>query len=478
MIAWSFGKTTGSWPLGTWVGTGLGLVALHIVILGLSPYFGYGCRPDPEHYFLLVGTQVLAGAVYLLAVCRCRGSGESSLLLWILLVGLILRGLMLFSTPILEDDFYRYLWDGGVVAQGYNPYTLAPEAVVELPRGGNPVPEALRQLAASSGPVISRINHPHLTTIYPPLAQGAFALAHWLAPWSLTTWRLVLLVADVASLSLLAVILRTLHLPLAWLAMYWWNPLLVKEVLNAGHLDVLMLPFVLGSVWLTLRGWTVAALLSLAGAVGIKIWPLILLPLLARPLFADLRRLGLGLGVFLLALGVIFWPLSTVGWQENSGLLAYGSRWEMNDSLFRLITWGAAAVLRVVGLEPDGGPRLARYVVLALLSAILLWLIRRPWRYGLDLCQRCLWTLAALFLFSPTQFPWYYVGLIPFLAIRPRLSLLLLTALLPIYYLRYFFLAQGQGWIFDNSIVWLQFLPVWILLGWEWWSNRSIVEEN
>lgn len=474
----SSGKTAGRWPLRTWIGTGLGLVALQVVLLWLSPYFGYGSRPDPEHYFLLVGTQVLAGAVYLLAVCRFQGSGKSSLLLWILLVGIILRGLMMFSTPILEDDFYRYLWDGGVVAQGYNPYVLAPEAVVGSPGGDSPVPEALRGLAASSGPIISRINHPYLTTIYPPLAQAAFALAHWLAPWSLTAWRLVLLVADAASLILLASILRTLHLPLAWLAMYWWNPLLVKEVLNAGHLDVLMLPFVLGSVRLTLRGWTVAALLTLAGAIGVKIWPLILLPLLARPLFDNLRRLGLGLGVFLLALGVIFWPMYTVGGQENSGLLAYGSRWEMNDSLFRLISWGAASVFRVVGLEPDWGPRLARYVVLALLMAYLLWLIKKPLVDSLDLCCKCLYAAAALFLLSPTQFPWYYVGLIPFLAIRPRLSLLLLTALLPIYYLRYYFLAQGQGWFFDNRIVWLQFLPVWLLLGWEWWSQRSLVEEN
>ena len=125
-----------------------------------------------------------------------------------------------------------------------------------------------------------------------------------------------------------------------------------------------------------------------------------------------------------------------------------------------------------------GGPRLARWLFMALLAALLLWLARKPITDGLDLCQRCLWALAALFLLSPAQFPWYYVGLIPFLAIRPRTSLLLLTVLLPLYYWRYLFLARGQVAVFDYGIVWLEFVPVWMLLAWEWWSSRRVPERS
>jgi alpha-1,6-mannosyltransferase len=468
----------GRWPSRAWIVAGLVLVGLHLILLGLSPHLGYGAQPGPAVYFVLVGVEVVAGAVYLLRVCRSPGSSARSVLVWILLVGAALRVLMLFSTPILEDDFYRYLWDGAVVARGYNPYVYAPQTFLGPPGATEPPPEALRQLAAASGEVLGRINHPHLTTIYPPLAQGAFALAHWLAPFSLTAWRLVLLMGDAAALVLLALILRTLSLPWSLLAIYWWNPLLVKEVLNAGHLDVLILPFVLGSVLLTLSGWLVAALLPLAGAIGIKIWPLILLPLIMRPLTGHPWRLGLGLGLFVLTLGLIFFPMYPAAGGEHSGLLAYGSRWEMNDALFKLITWGASAVLQGVGLPAEAGPRLARWLVMALLAALLLWLVRKPFTDGLDLCQRCLWALAALFLLSPAQFPWYYVGLIPFLAIRARTSLLLLTALLPLYYLRYLFLARGQPEIFDYGLVWLEFVPVWILLAWEWWSSRRVPERS
>ena len=43
-------------------------------------------------------------------------------------------------------------------------------------------------------------------------------------------------------------------------------------------------------------------------------------------------------------------------------------------------------------------------------------LLRKKIDDGADLCNRCLLLMAAVFLLSPTQFPWYYIWLIPFLA--------------------------------------------------------------
>ena len=87
--------------------------------------------------------------------------------------------------------------------------------------------------------------------------------------------------------------------------------------------------------------------------------------------------------------------------------------------------------------------------------------------------RRFLWPIAALYLFSPTQFPWYSLWILPFLAIQPQRSLLLLTALLPLYYLRYFFAARGLVEVHDMGIVWLEFVPVWCLLIWEGYRGRK-----
>jgi hypothetical protein len=73
-----------------------------------------------------------------------------------------------------------------------------------------------------------------------------------------------------------------------------------------------------------------------------------------------------------------------------------------------------------------------------------------------------------LFLLSPTQFPWYYVWLIPFLAWRPNKALILYSALLPIYYLRPVLEHVGRARFFDEVLVWVEHGPVILLLVYQW----------
>ncbi|MGD8779206.1 MAG: hypothetical protein PVH88_09635 [Ignavibacteria bacterium] len=44
----------------------------------------------------------------------------------IIIFGLVVRIILTPTFPVLEDDFYRYLWDGAVTANGINPYEHAP----------------------------------------------------------------------------------------------------------------------------------------------------------------------------------------------------------------------------------------------------------------------------------------------------------------------------------------------------------------
>jgi hypothetical protein len=105
-------------------------------------------------------------------------------------------------------------------------------------------------------------------------------------------------------------------------------------------------------------------------------------------------------------------------------------------------------------------------------AAWISWLARKKSNEPAELFERCLLAVAAVFLLSPTQYPWYYTWMIPFLAIRPRTSLLLLTATLPLYYLRFYFDARGKAGIFDYGIVWLEYVPVWCMIIAEWHKKR------
>jgi hypothetical protein len=384
------------------------------------------------------------------------------MLVGILVIGALFRIGTLPSTPILEDDFYRYLWDGALTANGINPYIYAPGDISNNPA----VPSRLKRLAEESSPVAERINHPRLRTIYPPVAQAAFFLAYRLAPWSMLAWRGVLLFFDIITVLLLMMLLQVLNLPRLWVSIYWWNPLLIKEVFNSGHMDVIVLPFVLGALLFAIYKKPFWAVGSLALALGAKIWPIVLLPVLIRPLLGDVKRLVKVCSLFGLILVGVFYPILICPFDPNSGFIAYGQRWEMNDALFMLLGWLAEF------LAPANSQAVARIFFLIILAAWIIGLTYRRPDDPVELCRRSLLIVAVLFLFSPAQFPWYYTWILPLLAIQPRLSLLLLTVTLPLYYLRFFFDTRQNADIFDYGIVWLEYIPVCCLLFREWFLNR------
>ena len=104
----------------------------------------------------------------------------------------LFRLLLLDTAPSLSDDIYRYLWDARVQAAGGNPYAHAPDAA--------PL-EGLRDEDWS------RINHPELVTVYPPVAQWFFLAAHLVWP-GVTGLKAALVLCD---LLLIAVLWRLLR---------------------------------------------------------------------------------------------------------------------------------------------------------------------------------------------------------------------------------------------------------------------------
>ena len=109
-----------------------------------------------------------------------------------------------WSAPLAPgDDYERYIWDGAVTAAGINPYRHSPQEA----REAGPDDPALAALGRDGRGVLGRINHAHLRTIYPPVAQGLFAAAHLLALFRVAGLRIVLLAMDIAACMALAALL-------------------------------------------------------------------------------------------------------------------------------------------------------------------------------------------------------------------------------------------------------------------------------
>lgn len=461
-----------------WIALGamLGAAALALALLSHRYWAGVPLFDMPSIGFSVLYTSVCLAFLLilplLLASVRTPLGASKQLLVFMLAIGFLFRLVLMGSQPAFEDDWYRYLWDGAVSAHGYNPYAVSPDDAQ-----GEPYHYTLQPLARQSGIVIERINYSDLRTVYPPVAQAAFALAYFIEPWSLTAWRTVLLVAELASVALLLMLLSAAGRPLIWAALYWWNPLVIKEVINSAHMEGIVTPLVLGALLLLVRQRPVAATGVLGLAAGAKLWPVMLLPLVLRPLIEKPARLAAALLLFAALLALWAWPVLAGGLDETSGFVAFAQRWRTNSAHFPLIESIVAAVLPVVGLDHVAAGSVARAMLAAAAGLAAVGLALRPIGGAGDVMTRAGLVTGILFLLSPAQFPWYAIWMIPYLCVRPRLGLLLAGALVPIYYAAFYFIARDTHAVFRESVVWLIWIPVWITLAAEalysWRRARS-----
>lgn len=290
---------------------------------------------------------------------------------------------------LLDDDVWRYLWDGHVVSQGGNPYRTAPN----LAASDRFV--AHDEHAALWNTVRSRVNHAELPTIYPPVAQLVFLAAHAVAPGSIIALKLVLIGCDLFGIVLLIGCLRLLQRPLSDAVLYAWNPLVILMFAGAAHIDGVMITLLLLAMYFVLAGSRRAAGAALALSTLAKLSPIVLWPLFVRRLGAAGTSLLLATTVAVIA------PFSFL---SGSGLQTFGvfaSTWDFNSATFTILRHAA----RGFTSDPD---RLARMISGAILLCVVVWLARRDWNSDVTtFADTAMNVLGALLILSPTAMPWY-----------------------------------------------------------------------
>lgn len=465
---------------------GLLLLLVWVGLHGLSGAFIYGQghpqRPIPLLVGLLLAASLLYGAAVLLVLKR----PHTVRLSMVVLFALLFRAVAFTANVIQEDDFYRYIWDGQVMLQGVNPYRYAPAQVAGAmadPARHDKTDPQLERLAAllhALGParvpatLFSRVNHPGVPTVYPPVAQGVFAFVQRFTPWSLQGLRVAMLFFDGACMLLIVLLLRHLSLPVERVLIYAWSPLVVKEFINSAHMDVIAMAAVLLTALLTLKRWWAASGAGLAVAVAAKYYPLLILPVLLRHWWlAGRRALVTGLAAFGVTLTLCALPFLDQHVSILQGLRRYAGDWSLNSGLFSALY---EAGVRLTG--PQHAYPLARVaLVLGLVAtlAVVLWRSRSRAR-AVDLPTMFAAAMGVAFLFSPVQVPWYLAWVIPWLCLRPSISWLVLTGLIQLYYLGFYVeyhLAEPfvtRGWY---AIQAAEYLPIVGLFGWQLYRRYS-----
>jgi alpha-1,6-mannosyltransferase len=373
---------------------GLASIIPYLIAVGLQDL-----RENTVEFLIVYGVAFLfyTGATALALTAQRTSRSE---LIAIFAFAVIIQGLLVFTRPTLSDDMYRYVWDGRVQAQGISPYQYPPKA-----------PE-LAYLRDTE--IYPSINRKPAVTIYPPAAEAAYALLWRIWPDNIHWFQIASASGGLLAGVLLVGLLRDLGRHASRVIIYLWSPLLAFETAHAAHLDGLVLPFMVGAWWARVREHDGLAGILLGIATAMKLYPILLLPVLWRSRHRKGRwRMPLAFGM---TVALCYLPYTLASGTQVLGFLPKYFRETFNVS--PLIS-NLDKFLTRLGMDTPNN-----LLVLSLLVLICIygWMLVKPAPDAETALRRCIWPIGVITLFSANLFSWYMLWLLPLTAIFLQLS--------------------------------------------------------
>ena len=488
---------------------GITSLLLYLFLTKISTEFNWGEGYADRPILTYLGIYFSLSLIFFTACFILSKQSNDRFIFWTMIVfGLLFRLAILPAQQIQEDDVYRYLWDGKVFANNINPFAYSPSEVHEFKELQIQNPETyyevyneknereLEQLAElkwespTSLKYLERVNHPSVPTIYPPMAQFFFRGVLFFLRDCIHAMRVDCLVFDVLAFFFIIRILGKLRLNRNMSGVYFWCPLMIKETYNSTHLDIIGISFLCGSIYFLVNSrHTLATFFLALGFLG-KLYPAILFPLYIQACFEHCKKsegnpwrtpiLNSLLFVGVIILGYV--PFMGIGLQIFDGLKAYSLYWQSNDSIFACLLFlfkNLPGDLNNITFLSNSLPVfLSKLTVVCVLMGVLIWLLLKNTSLIKDpqtFLKQFFILMALVFLLSPIQNPWYLCWVVPFLCLFPNRVWILLTGLVGLYYLDFYFDYQEiQSW--SQWIPWLEYLPFYVLLIWDMRNKNRVLE--
>lgn len=364
-------------------------------VLGVSQALMYvlGSGAKPSEQLLAVGCAAALGAIALAWIAWDRRFSQTPVA-FVLGLALILRLIAVQATPLLEDDYFRYLWDGLQTATTLNPYRYPPDHFFD--QAG---------LSKIWQDILSGINHPDVPSIYGPVLQWLFAMAYLISPAQVGGIQGLLLVLDMLTMLLLA---RFQPDP-RWLLIYAMHPLILKESMASAHPDILLGLFLTCALLAWRKHRAVLTGFFLALAAGTKVPALVAIAfLIFNPKISNIKfKLFWAFSVFtviLITLSIVYLPFLVQGTTEGSALAVFGAQWRFNPLIFRWLE-----PLFTLPFGPEFGAKFSRLFAVILFGAGVAALTWQWIKSGLSGWPPLCLAMALLLLLSPTVNPWYWL---------------------------------------------------------------------
>lgn len=282
----------------------------------------YGIERSSFYVLLALYTVLFASFLFLVLENK---SNDTSLLS----LSFLFRILLLFVIPNLSDDFYRFIWDGRMIWEGFNPYLFLPENDTSLVAEGQKLYEGM-----------GAMNGSHYTC-YPPINQLTFLVPAIFFSKNLlgatVVMRLLIILADFGTYLFGKKILEVLKLPSRNIFLYLLNPFIILELTGNLHFEGVMIFFLAAAIHYLLKNKWIVSTFYFAISVSVKLIPLLFLPVLIKKLgFKNIIFYGV---VVLLFNIMFFLPFVSQDLYENfmKSIHLYFQNFEFNASIYYII---------------------------------------------------------------------------------------------------------------------------------------------
>ncbi|QXP77579.1 MULTISPECIES: mannosyltransferase [Winogradskyella] len=374
----------------------------------------------------------------------------------------ILRLIFIFSTPNLSQDFYRFIWDGRMIFEGFNPYLYTPDSFIN--NGIFPIKQA-QELYNGMGELSSS----HYTN-YPPINQLCFTIAALFSSHgilgSIISMRLIIIAADIGTLYFGKKLLERLKLPSNRIFWYILNPFIIIELTGNLHFEGVMVFFLIWAFYLLYSDkWKWAAVIF-ACSISVKLIPLMLLPLFfkffrttktSQICYPKLITFYAIIGITILLLFLPFFSMEFVNNYSKTVGLWFGN-FEFNASIYYL--------LRAIGYSITGYNEIA--IIGKILPIISVFII-----FGFSLFKQnnslpklitsMLLVFTCYLFLSTTVHPWYIATLVIFCVFTNYKFPLVWSFVIILSYLAYSNTSNTENlWIIG-----LEYLIVFSVFIWE-----------
>lgn len=309
-------------------------------------------------------------------------------------VGLLLRLILIVATPILSDDYFRFVWDGHLSNLNINPFRFKPNEIIDsLPT------DNFQNLYV-------HLNSPNYFSIYPPLNQWCFYLIAQFEniQTSIITLRLIIIGFEIGLYWIIIKLLSRFKFNLNRIKHYWLNPLVIIELTGNLHSEGILIFFFLMGYYFLTKGQDLKAGLFLGLSFITKLFSAMFIPILVLK-NGHYRWLKLALG-FIPLVFISFLPFINAETAPNffNSLNLYFQNFEFNGSVFQVVRWLG---FQTVGYDiiKIAGP------LLSVISTLcILWITwRNYYKNRKIILSALLLIITTYFIFTPILHPWYII---------------------------------------------------------------------